>query len=685
MVTADYSKNNGPVSINLSSSTVMTSSSSFSDVTKQTPMVAGLDGWTAKPLLSVGDTIAGGFRIAGNLDGVAVVRVDADTARLFVNHELGADSGSFYSISNGSGGTLNLQGARIDFFDIDVTTKSVVGGGTAISSIIDRAGNPVTSNSQLQSGALAAFCSSTLVPSEKFGAGRGLVDNIYFAGEETNKGAGGTEWALDIASGKLWAVPDFGRGKWENVSPLDTGDTTHVAFLMGDDQPGAALYLYVGTKLVGGDFLGRNGLRGGQVFVWAADNGDTTAASFASGSRSGSWKALSVHNAGQANTTGYDSLGYKTLEKLAADADALGAFSFARIEDSDLDPNDATKAVFVTTGNADFDNGSNLSGIVYTADFDFTSLSAPTAVVQVVHNTNTAPGMPIRSPDNVEWSADGWIYLQEDRAADIFGAGAPNQNEASILRLNAATGAIERIGQVVRSNYPAGFNDSLASTNGAWETTGIIDVSLAFDRTPGALFLTNVMAHGILSSTFGEGGQMLFLSRPGIDSIADTILGSTGHAKNAIGSAFDDILIGDGRGNRLAGKIGADIISGRAGDDVLIGGAGRDILSGNSGADKYKYFSPVQGGDVITAFSKNDSFVLEGSRFGLGSYHGTLSETNFVAHENNRAADGNDFFVFRTTDDTLWFDANGNKKGGLTLIADIGNDFALQANDILIV
>ena len=80
-------------------------------------------------------------------------------------------------------------------------------------------------------------------------------------------------WALDPATGNLWALPDLGRGAWENATALDTGREDRVALLLADDfgtsdssfanQPAPPLYLYIGKKNPAGDFLERNGLRGG--------------------------------------------------------------------------------------------------------------------------------------------------------------------------------------------------------------------------------------------------------------------------------------------------------------------------------------------------------------------------------------------------------------------------------------
>jgi Ca2+-binding RTX toxin-like protein len=67
-----------------------------------------------------------------------------------------------------------------------------------------------------------------------------------------------------------------------------------------------------------------------------------------------------------------------------------------------------------------------------------------------------------------------------------------------------------------------------------------------------------------------------------------------GNVENVIGSAFNDLLVGDlvvsglpntSTANRLDGGDGNDVIDGGAGDDTLIGGAGGDTVFGNAGND----------------------------------------------------------------------------------------------------
>ncbi len=55
--------------------------------------------------------------------------------------------------------------------------------------------------------------------------------------------------------------------------------------------------------------------------------------------------------------------------------------------------------------------------------------------------------------------------------------------------------------------------------------------------------------------------------------------------ENALGSAFDDRLVGNDGINLLAGGAGRDALFGNAGDDTLVGGAGDDTLDGGAGTD----------------------------------------------------------------------------------------------------
>lgn len=149
---------------------------------------------------------------------------------------------------------------------------------------------------------------------------------------------------------------------------------------------------------------------------------------------------------------------------------------------------------------------------------------------------------------------------------------------------------------------------------------------------------------------------------------------------------YGDILIGDGASNSLFGDGGNDTLSGGSGSDTLDGGQGADRLTGGLGNDTFRFFSDGIGSDAITDFSavdgNNDRFLIEAPTLGLPA--GTISGANFRARADNMAQDANDFFIFRTTDKTLWFDGNGSAAGGLRMLADLQASAVVTYQDIVI-
>jgi Ca2+-binding RTX toxin-like protein len=154
--------------------------------------------------------------------------------------------------------------------------------------------------------------------------------------------------------------------------------------------------------------------------------------------------------------------------------------------------------------------------------------------------------------------------------------------------------------------------------------------------------------------------------------------------KTINGTAGNDTINGTAAVDIINGLGGIDKISGGPGNDVITGGTGKDALSGGPGADRFVYKTLIERGDTIRDFSSIDSFAFKKAAFGNLKI-GDLVSSMFRSQSSNVAKDSNDHFIYRTTDDTLWFDANGNKKGGLYLIADLEKNFKLTVDDIQIV
>ena len=389
-------------------------------------------------------------------------------------------------------------------------------------------GDIVDDPADLEFMGINRLCSAQYFEAHQFGDGIGLEDGLFFTGEETG---GGTEFVLDPDTNELWAVPWMGRAAWESVTELNTGTTDKVAILIGDDRGGAPLLLYVGEKQEGGTLLERNGLVGGKLYVWAADSGETTPEEFNGTfeSRTGTWVEIDIHDESLAGTDGYDEFGFATQETQDALAEAAGAFKFSRPEDVATNPNDGTEAVFASTGRGRLFPSDDW-GTTYKVNVDFNDIDAGdiTATLDVLYDGDDAgagqfegPDFGLRSPDNLEWADDGYIYLQEDRSTGEFGE--TSGEEASIWKLDPTTGELTRVAQMNRNAVrPIGVTDGDPTDIGDWESSGITDVSTLFDEDPGTLFIFDVQAHSLrdgVIETEGlvQGGQLSLLYAPETD------------------------------------------------------------------------------------------------------------------------------------------------------------------------
>ncbi len=638
--------------------------------------------WVTDAIFTVGDDLPGAEGIytpPGILDGLGAYELDGNTVRVLANHELRNALGYEYEVSNGQGGTFSLIGARVSYFDINKETFEIEESGLAYDLIYDANGEIATDNSFLANidtdgdgvddigNGFSRFCSSILIEAQQFGDGRGLTDTIYFTGEEDGgrfNPVGGGEWALDVETGAIWQIPAMGRGAWENITEVDTGNTTHVAFILADDtspfdadgdeevEPAPA-YLYVGEKNPDGDFLERNGLRDGKLYVWVSNTGETLPSQFnTSGTLNGSWVEIDntpqLENASEDGSTGFDEYGYPSQSNLFSQAEALGAFGFSRPEDVATNPEDGSEIVLASTGvdtydiNPDTGNGADSFGTMYSIDTSFDADGTPTATsLTILYDGDADPTRALRSPDNLDWADDGLIYIQEDEAEEdtasgdevLFGEGAANPNEAGIVTLDPETGEVIRIANMDRSvvvdptlDDPDAAVDVDADPeglpNGEWESSGILDVSTLFGQAPGSLLIFDVQAHGIEDQTeinpesrindddLVEGGQLLFLSQAVEGTDGDDVLTGLNIAQTIAGNLGNDTIFGGDSDDVLRGDLNQRAPGSNGGDDVIFGGAGNDRIGGKAGNDE---LYGDEGDDAI--FGDDGDDILRG---GLG-------------------------------------------------------------------
>jgi hypothetical protein len=480
--------------------------------TAEPSQVTGVNGWEARPISTIGEEIKGHVP-PGIPDGMsAYASRGSGVMSAYVNHELVEDAGYAYELANGT----ELTGARLSRYDIQTRTLKTVDSGLAYDTIYDVDGQPVTDPEQVNpvntgEAGISRLCSARGVSAGEYG----FVDDIHFAGEEQTNGV---LFALDNDAEELWAVPDMGLLAWESVSPIETGDEDTIALLVGDDREAAPLWLYVGEKR-GGGFLERNGLVGGQLYVWVADANDPSgtfdspAEFFGNGTTAdGYWAAVDARNADGS---------LRTTAELDAAADAVGHFQFSRPEDVHDNPTDAQELVLASTGRTSWDGGSDVYGTTYLVNVAFGDGQPTGAELTILYDGDEAydtvgPNEMLRSPDNLTWASDGYIYIQEDRATSADWGTV----EASIWQLDPTTpGAASRVAIVDRNAVPERQVDTEPDDLGAWETSGIIDVThLVKTRGADVALLFNVQAHSLTGGAITEydlvqGGQIGLLTR----------------------------------------------------------------------------------------------------------------------------------------------------------------------------
>ena len=491
--------------------------------TDEPSQINALGDWDPIPIFTVGESINNYFP-PGKLDGIGALQIDTSLVRLLINHELSDDDGYLYYLSNGTG----LRGSRVSFFDLNKNTFELMDANLAYHTIIDRMGEIVTSAYQINEYEAGAFDGLDRLCSSGFyhGGELGLIDDIYLTGEENDNGQA---FALDPHNNILYTIPVLGRCEFENLALLELENPNLIAIVIGADTPGAPLFLYVGENDSESDnFLSRNGLslNQGKLFALVINNANNPIDFSGTGSeRSGFFQELDYYRPDLAGVQGYDSLGFASQELQYQLAEQLGAFTFSRPEDLSKNPNSSTEFVFTSTGRSSSFNGVDKWGTTYIINLDFIDIENNDiqAYINIIYDGDDAGNnqfnnsdFGLRSPDNLDWSDNGMIYIQEDAAYSLFGN--VSDIEASVWELNPENGILNRIGIIDRNAIPSNQYDDDPDDFGEWESSGILDVSNEFSFTNMTLLVLDVMAASLDGGPINQynleqGGQLLLLKK----------------------------------------------------------------------------------------------------------------------------------------------------------------------------
>jgi hypothetical protein len=485
----------------------------FKTTTKAYLAPVARTGFTTEPLLTAGDPVPvtdsanENYQMVGIPDGLGAVTAKKGVTRVFMNHELNSDVESHPYADRPE----HQRGAFISEYQL-ARDGSVLSGRRAFDTVYqdDTLVGPAADTTNA-TRAFSRFCSG-------FMAGRktGFDRPIYLTGEETSDGTsfnpnGGQTVA--VFDRQIHALKDFGYFPRENtVVAHGTGKRT-VAFALedGPQTPDSQLYMYVGTKQKTGTVLQRNGLVGGDLWVFASDNpANNSEATFNNGTLDGHWVKLP------------DALDQADQE---AKADAAGAFGFVRIEDGAFGQS-KKRFNFVTTGEST-DQSINRLGANYRLRFDPNKDPADqNPQLSVVFNSDQIDAAnqdgPF-SPDNIA-TLHSLEAIQEDGTTPSRLEMGNRNRDGSVWMVDGsftsdnATDFPKRTRVAELTGSTGGKVDPTSRFPGIWESSGIIDAKPLF-KGKRLVFLLDVQAHSSAppngATETVEDGQLLLLRGAG--------------------------------------------------------------------------------------------------------------------------------------------------------------------------
>ncbi len=396
--------------------------------------------------------------------------------RLFVNHELGKNDASQPIV-----GEPLRKGAFVSEFVLSPSPPRILSGDLAFSTILLN-GNPV-------GGTFGRFCSGFLA-----GPQTGFDRYIYLTGEESSgsdtfDGKGGI--GIAVTQGAAYLLPELGRYPKENLIVLPGTGLKTVVMGLEDGPKGlkSQLYLYIGDKkLSSTDPLARNGLAGGELYVFAAKT-------FGKSDESNFWKSDGPIVGTWLPVSAPEKRNDDELEKFAQE---IGAFHFDRLEDGASDPRENGVFYFVSTGGS---GPVNRKGRLYKLLLDVKDPVHSPAILEILLEGDA--GDPTINPDNIAINSEGLMMIQEDIVKTL--GNWLSDKKSALWLYDLRSRRLSKIGEVLEES---------------WESSGIIDASEIFG--PGS-WLLNVQAHSIESKKASElrgsssdlhvveGGQLLLL------------------------------------------------------------------------------------------------------------------------------------------------------------------------------
>lgn len=512
------------------------------------------------PIITVGETLAGGYRFESIPDGISLIRRTQQKVDVYVNHETSLVAFPYVAAGPTAANSQNdFDNSQLSQLSLNPETGGVLQASMAI-----------TSGSNYQ-----RFCSNYLATRAE-----GFSRPTLFTNEEAQDWVfrSGTAWnspiapgtpgaeqagvvvAHDVRTGQTRTIYGMGRHNHENDVALPGFDG--VAVLSGDDTfsttpASSQLYLYTAA---GRDALWNDK---GILHAFVADDtskndyfdvqpGDVVAGTFvavpkmiATGKKPSGAELLSTDFPGMPAPPStipdgpqwvLDQWGNKaTTPSLPNDV-----FDFIRIEDTAYDKRPGmSNVVYLADSGRGTAGAANplttsTNGRVWKLELDPSNPLKGKLSILVQGDDNPVKTLgEIHQPDNMETTANGSLLVQEDPGSSqqfALPTVDPNATTARIWRIPLGGGSPEVVAKVDQSadEGPTDVDPSGLSNLGAWESSGVVDASAVFgpgmflvDVQAGTLWIEMAAGPDVVAPAGPDwtykrsGGQLLLMKIPG--------------------------------------------------------------------------------------------------------------------------------------------------------------------------
>jgi Ca2+-binding RTX toxin-like protein len=241
-------------------------------------------------------------------------------------------------------------------------------------------------------------------------------------------------------------------------------------------------------------------------------------------------------------------------------------------------------------------------------------------------------------------------------------------------------------GRIFVDDHGTGYSGAITTFTDVGTSFGVADGNDTIEGGLGDDYLDGAAGSDTASYAHASGAVEVALDpfggfADGADGV-DTLV----NIENAIGSAYDDTLLGDDGNNVLTGGDGHDFLYGYGGDDALHGGngddflrgyEGNDILDGGSGWDRASFYEGTESSTGVTVdlniLGPQDTGHGVDTLIGIEHISGTTADDTLIG-------DGGNNWIWDGSDG-----AAGGGTGNDTMSGGAGNDLIETGggNDVL--